>query len=190
MHALPFAAFLFVASPGASITMPPTAALPAGVIVAQTPAPPPAAAVEYSDDYQLRAKIHKIGSFAMLPLAGAEYALGQSVYNGNTNQKSAHIAVGLGITSLFAVNTVTGVWNLWEGRNDPNGRTKRWAHALLMMASDAGFVATWASAPGGGERRSTTTSTSVTDQRNTHRTMAVTSLALGTAGYLLMLIGR
>ena len=173
MTALPFAAFLFIAPVSAP---------------AQTPAPPPPPVIEYSDEYQLRAKIHKVGSFAMLPLAGAEYLLGQSVYNGNTNNKGAHIAVGTAISGLFAINTVTGVWNLYEGRNDPNGRTKRWIHAILMMTADAGFVATAASAPGG-ERRSGT-STTLTDQRNTHRTLALGSLAVGTVGYLIMLIGK
>ena len=187
MHALPFAAFLFVVPAVAPAV--PVPSVPAGVILPQTPVSAPAPAFEYSEDYQLRAKIHKIGSFAMLPLAAIEYKLGQSVYDGNTGNKDMHILTGTAISGLFAVNTVTGVWNLWEGRSDPNGRTKRWAHALLMMASDAGFLATWATAPGG-ERRLTTTSTSVTDQRNTHRTMALTSLALGTAGYVLMLIGK
>ncbi len=188
MHALPFAAFLFVAPATLPVTAPVVAPSEATIILpvvdpsAQTPVAPMAAPVEYSDEYKLRAKIHKIGSFAMLPLAVTEYALGTSVYNGNTGNKGLHIATGVGISSLFAVNTVTGLWNLWEGRNDENGRTKRFAHALLMLASDAGFVATFATAP---EGRSNTT-----DQRNTHRTMALTSLALGTAGYLLMLIGK
>lgn len=166
MTALPIAAFLFLAP----VSAPP-----------QTPAPAPPPAIEYSDAYQLRAKVHKIGSFAMLPLAGTEFLLGNSVYNGNLNNKGAHIAVGVGISTLFAVNTVTGVWNLIESRNDPNGRTKRWVHAVLMMTADAGFVATFASAPG---------SRGTTDQRDTHRTLALGSLAIGTAGYLIMLLGK
>jgi len=39
-----------------------------------------AAAVEHSDAYQTRAKIHKYASFATLPLFAAEVALGQSLY--------------------------------------------------------------------------------------------------------------
>lgn len=187
MTSLPFAAFLFVAPVVAPAAAPVPAPVPAGVILPQTPVSAPAPVIEYSDAYQLRAKVHKIGSFAMLPLAAAEYALGQSVYNGNTGNKDLHVATGAAIGGLFAINTVTGVWNLVESRNDPNGRTKRWAHALLMMAADAGFLATAAMAPES-ERRSVTTS--VTDQRSRHRTMALTSLALGTAGYLLMLIGK
>lgn len=186
MTSLPFAAFLFVAPVVAPAVPSAPVDVPAGVILPQTPVTA-APVIEYSDAYQLRAKVHKIGSFAMLPLAAAEFALGQSVYNGNTGRKDLHVATGAAIGGLFAVNTVTGVWNLIESRKDPNGRTKRWAHALLMMAADAGFLATAALAPEN-ERRSSTTS--LTDQRDRHRTMALTSLALGTAGYLLMLIGK
>lgn len=172
MTSLPFAAFLFVAP----VTAP-----------AQTPAPPPPPVVEYSDAYQLRAKVHKIGSFAMLPLAGAEYFLGQSIYTtSNENKKSAHVAVGAAIGTLFAVNTVTGVWNLYDSRHDPNGRTKRWVHAILMMTADAGFLATAGSAPDGEGRRSGSSSS----DRSTHRTLALTSLAVGTVGYLIMLVGK
>ena len=37
-------------------------------------------AVEHSDAYQTRAKIHKYASFATLPLFGTELVLGQSLY--------------------------------------------------------------------------------------------------------------
>jgi len=170
MTALPIAAFLFLTPVAAP---------------AQTPMSKPVPVVEYSDAYQMRAKVHKIGSFAMLPLVGIEYALGTSVYNGNTNNKGAHVAVGATIGGLFAVNTVTGVWNLYESRNDPNGRTKRWVHALLMMTADAGFLATAGSAPDGEGRLGASSS-----GRSTHRTLALTSLAVGTVGYLIMLVGK
>jgi hypothetical protein len=173
MTALPFAAFLFVAPVAAP---------------AQTPVSKPAPVVEYSDAYQTRAKIHKIGSFAMLPLAGAEYLLGTSVYNGNIDKKGAHVAVGATIGGLFAVNTVTGVWNLVESRHDPNGRTKRWIHALLMMTADAGFLATATITPES-ERRLQLTG-GVDSNRSLHRTLALTSLTVGTVGYLIMLIGK
>src|SRR6185437_15734597 len=70
-----------------------------------------AAAVEHSDAYLLRAKIHKYASFATLPLFAAEFALGQSLYNTPSNagsQRAAHAAIGAGIVGLFGVNTVTG----------------------------------------------------------------------------------
>jgi hypothetical protein len=144
-------------------------------------------AFETSEAYQTRAKIHKYASFATLPLLGSELIVGESLYTSLSNgQKSAHIAIGSGIVGLFAVNTVTGVWNLWESRTNPAGRTKRFAHGLLMLASDVGFVATSMSGPGNGRN---TVAATFDANASTHRTIAITSISLATAGYLIMLIG-
>lgn len=151
-----------------------------------------AAAVEHSDAYHTRAKIHKIASFATLPLFAAEVALGQSLYNstnGGTTRGStgAHVAVGTGIIGLFAVNTITGAWNLFgEDRQEHSGRALRLVHGLLMMAADAGFVATSATGPGGGHRGLAVATTSA----STHRAIALSSIGVGTAGYLIMLLGH
>ena len=71
----------------------------------QTPRPQ---AIEYSDAYETRAKIHRIASYATLPLIGTEIVLGQKLYNDpaglTSSYKGAHIAVGTAITGLFAVN--------------------------------------------------------------------------------------
>ena len=148
-------------------------------------------AIEHSDAYQTRAKIHKYASFATLPLFGAELALGQSLFNTPANaggKRAAHAAVGAGIIGLFAVNTVTGAWNLFgEGRQDKEGRTLRLVHGLLMMAADAGFLATWASGPHSGRLRTALTFES---DKVRHRDMAIASISVGTAGYLLMLFGN
>jgi hypothetical protein len=144
-------------------------------------------AFETSEAYQTRAKIHKYASFATLPLLGSELIVGESLYTSLSNgQKSAHIAIGAGIVGLFAVNTVTGVWNLWESRTNPAGRTKRFAHGLLMLASDAGFVATSMSGPGNGRN---TVAATFDANASRHRTIAITSISLATAGYLIMLVG-
>ena len=146
-------------------------------------------AFETSEAYQTRAKIHKYASFATLPLVGTELLVGQSLYNsGSTSARSAHIALGAGIVGLFAVNTVTGVWNLWESRTNPADRKRHVIHGLLMLASDAGFAATSMTGPGHG-RNTTTQSQTFIDQRSLHRTIAITSIGLATAGYLVMLIG-
>jgi hypothetical protein len=150
----------------------------------QSPAPvvPP---FEYSDAYKTRLKIHKIASFATLPLFATELILGQSIYNdgGGGGKKDAHVAVGASIGVLFGINTVTGVWNLLESRKDPNGRTKRIVHSVLMLAADAGFVATAALAPDSEHG-------SVSDDRGAHRAMAITSIGLATTSYLIMLLTR
>ena len=151
----------------------------------QTPRP---AAIELSEGYETRAKIHKIASYATLPLLGTEAILGTQLYNDPTGRlssyKTPHIVVGTAITGLFAVNTVTGVWNLVEGWKDPNHRTLRLTHGLLMLASDVGFVAAYGTGPGG--RNLTTFDT----QKNTHRTVVFTTMGVATAGYLLMLFGN
>jgi hypothetical protein len=91
-----------------------------------------------------------------------------------------HSAIGVGIGGLFAVNTVTGVWNLWEARHDPNGRRRRLIHGISMLGADAGFVATGLLAPGdeGGGSRST------------HRTVALTSMGVAAGSYVYMLLTR
>jgi hypothetical protein len=146
-----------------------------------------AAAIEHSDAYLTRAKIHRYASYATLPLFAAELALGASIYNGVDHgdwKKSAHGAVGAAIVGLFGVNTVTGAWNLFgEGWSD-QGRSLRVLHGLLMMAADAGFVATSMSTPS--EHRGFTFQA----DRNTHRNLALTSIGVGTTGYLVMLFGH
>jgi len=147
-------------------------------------------AVEYSEGYRTRLKIHKYASYATLPLFVAQFAVGQKLYNGNGSDsaRSWHGALAAGTAVLFGVNTVTGVWNLSEGRKDPNHRTKRMVHGILMAVADAGFVATGLTAPesehdggefayeGGGNNRST------------HRAVALTSMGIATVAYLMMLI--
>lgn len=134
----------------------------------------------YSDGYQLRAKIHKYASFATLPIFGAQYLLGRKLDDGTGSEtvRATHAAIATTMVGLFGVNTVTGVWNLWEGRENPAGRTRRLIHAILMLGSDAGFVATGMLAPtndGGGNRQ-------------LHKAVAITSMGVASAGYLLMLL--
>jgi hypothetical protein len=146
-------------------------------------------AIEHSDAYQTRAKIHKYASFATLPLFATELWLGQSLFNTpDDGKRGVHAAVGAGIIGLFGVNTVTGAWNLFgEGRQDKEGRTLRLVHGLLMMAADGGFLATWATAPHHERLR---TAPNFDSNRATHRNIAVASISVGTAGYLLMLFGN
>ena len=143
-------------------------------------------AIEYSDGYYTRAKIHKYASFATLPLFATEYWLGQSMYNGTVtdSKKTAHGIVGAGIVSLFAVNTVTGVWNMWESRKDPANHKLKLLHGVLMMAADVGFVASTTSAPGNKRNLN------FLNDEQRHRTIALTSIGIATGSYLLMLFGN
>jgi hypothetical protein len=143
-------------------------------------------AIQFSDAYYTRLAIHRYASYASLPLFAAEYALGQSLYNQtadsllrSSSTRSWHGLVANAIGVVFAVNTVTGVWNLWEGRKATEGRTRRYVHAGLMLLSDAGFVWTAALAP---NRRNLAT------QRVTHRNVAMISIGTSVVGDLMMLI--
>jgi hypothetical protein len=158
--------------------------------VEQDPQPLHAGAIEHSDAYVTRRKIHKIASFATLPLFATELVLGQNLYNTPSTGgiKAAHILVGTGIVGLFGVNTVTGVWNMFgEDRQDPNGRMLRLVHGLLMLASDAGFAATSMTGPNSDSQRQALTYES---RAALHRNLAVASISVGTAGYLIMLFGN
>jgi hypothetical protein len=112
--------------------------------------------------------------------------LGEKLDDGTPSDgvKTAHTATAIGVASLFGVNTVTGVWNLWESRKDPAHRGRRITHAVMMLGADAGFVATGMLAPDVDDPNK------YLDRRSTHRTVALTSMAVATASYLMMLFWK
>ncbi len=148
-------------------------------------------AVEYSDAYATRLKIHQFASYTEIPLFAAEYLLGEKLLRDQRNGinqggedggnrssvRGAHSAVAGGLGVLFAVNTVTGGWNLYESRKDPAGRTRRWIHTIAMLAADAGFL--WTASAAEGARESDAGA-------RTHRTRAIASMSLATASTLMM----
>jgi hypothetical protein len=142
-------------------------------------------AVSYSDEYYTRLTIHRYGSYAMLPLFAAEYSLGQNLINDASPSswiKPTHTGVALGIGALFGINTITGAWNLWDSRDDPSGRTRRFLHTGLMLASDLGFAITGAMTP---EHRSFDFN-AVQQSQNRHRNWAIGSMAVSAAGTAMM----
>ena len=141
-----------------------------------------AKAVEYSDWYTRRLTIHRWASWTMLPVFAAQYAAGTQLMQKGSDAPSwarnGHRALATATAGLFGINTVTGGWNLWEGRADPAGRKWRIAHSVLMLAADAGFTATGLlaeEAEGSGDRR------------RLHRTVAETSMGVAMVGWLMML---
>src|SRR5476649_2080706 len=106
-------------------------------------------AVEVSDMYELRLKIHYLASYATIPIFAAQAVVGEQLYNAESQgiaapkgMKGAHDAIAVALGVLFAVNTVTGAWNWWETRSHEKGRTWRTIHAALMLVADAGFAYT------------------------------------------------
>jgi len=144
-------------------------------------------AIDYSDAHQTRAKIHKYTSWAALPLMATEFALGEKLYNDpnsiNSSSRGVHGAVGAGLIGVFGVQSVTGVWNLVESNQAP-GRAKRLVHGILMLAAEGGFVAAAVTAPGHGRNELI----NFDANKSTHRNIAIVSIGVGTAGYLMMLL--
>lgn len=139
----------------------------------------PGQAVEHSDAYYTRLTIHRYGSYAILPLFGAQYYLGSKLIDGGAEDwvKPTHRAVAFTVAGVFALNTVTGVWNLIESRNDKEGRGRRFLHAALMLAADAGFAYTGTLA---GD------ASLLGESAEKHRNAALTSMGIATAGAIVM----
>ena len=143
--------------------------------------------VELSDWYYRRNTIHHVASYTMLPLFAAQYVSGRRVYADLANAPRwatrTHQVAATGVAALFVVNTVTGGWNLWEGRRVPEGRGRRLVHSALMLAADAGFTYTGLLAERAEEDYTGR-------DRRVHRTVALTSVGVAAAGYLVMLVGE
>jgi hypothetical protein len=150
-------------------------------------------AIEYSDWYYRRLTMHRIASYAELPLFAGEYVLGERLLHytqyerAPSGLKTAHVLVAGGLGTLFAFNTVTGGWNLWESRKDPAGRTRRILHTVLMLAADGGFFATAAAANGGGEHHDQLSNQPYRPPDNQlHQRLAEVSMGIGLAGTVMM----
>jgi hypothetical protein len=144
-------------------------------------------AIEHSDFYYTVLTVHRIASYATIPLFVSEYFLGQKLISnppGSRSAQAAHSLVALGLAGLFGVNTATGLWNLWDSRKDQTGRARRYIHAALMIAADAGFVATASAAPS--PRRVTSND----PEANRHRTLAIASMSTALASYVMMLLWK
>jgi hypothetical protein len=156
------------------------------VATQDSPTPRPVA-FAYSDAYHVRNKIHHVASFAMLPLFIAEAYIGQKMFNDpaqiTPSMQHAHSGIAKGIGVLFGVNSVTGVWNLVEGRKDPNGLMLRTIHAVLMLVADAGFLATAVTHP---SSRNAESVAIYDPKKNQHMALAYASVSTATVGYLIM----
>jgi hypothetical protein len=154
-------------------------------------------AVEYSDWYARRLAVHRIASYTMLPLFAAEYVLGDRLIrqqegaargddyvHGST--RNLHSVAAGAIAGLFTIHTVTGLWNLYESRHDPADRKLRTAHTILLLAADAGFVATGALAGDASENEGGSPGSSA----RTHRDVAIASMGVATVGTAIMWFHR
>lgn len=160
-------------------------------VPSDTPPPvrtrPRVKAIEVSEWYDRRLTLHRRLSYATIPLFAFQWAAGEQIWEKGRNApqwaRTGHRIGATTIAGVFTVNTVTGVWNLWESRAVPEGRTRRYLHAVSMLAADAGF--TWA-----GAVLSEQAEKSI-DKRRLHRTVALSSLGLSfTSGVLMKLLNK
>lgn len=116
---------------------------------------PRAHSIEVSDSYGWKFRTHRIGSYLIIPLFAAQYAMGselltqkQDVYFGrrkesvNATLRNAHLATAIGVGTVFLANTATGAMLMYENRHDPHNRGLKIAHTALMLIADGGFAAT------------------------------------------------
>ena len=139
-------------------------------------------AIEVSDWYARRLTLHRRLSYVTIPLFAMQWTFGQQIWEkGNEAPAWARTGHRVGATSIaavFTVNTVTGVWNLWDSRHTPQGRWRRYFHAASMLTADAGF--TYAGAVLS-ERAETDFAA-----RRLHRTIALSSMGITVTSGLLM----
>ncbi len=142
-------------------------------------------AVEYGSGYATRLKIHQILSWTMLPLFALQYASGNQLLEYGSAApdwaQNLHGPTATALAGVFAVNTITGAWNLWDSRKDPAGRTRRYIHSALMLIADAGFVYTGTLAD---------EAEASEDVREQHRNVALASMGVATASWLMMLLWK
>ncbi len=141
--------------------------------------------VEYSDWYGRRLAIHRTLTWAMIPLFAVSYYTGERLArDGRVNSpyavRALHPYAATGAAAVFGVNTVTGVWNLWAGRHDPEGRKRRFLHSILFMVADAGFA--YAGSIGEQARDNS-------EIRDRHRTIALSSMGVSYVSMMIMLLG-
>jgi hypothetical protein len=155
------------------------------IVPSDTPPPTPAQrvrAVEVSEWYGRRLTLHRRLSYTVIPLFAFQYAAGDQIWEKGAAApewaRRGHRIGAATIGGVFLVNTVTGVWNLWDSRHVEEGRARRYLHAASMLVADAGF--TWA-----GAVLSEQAERSIA-KRRLHRNVALSSIALSITSGLIM----
>ena len=142
--------------------------------------------IQVSDWYERRLRIHRYLAYTTIPLYAFQAIAGNQLYQESTGApewaKTGHRVGATALATVFTVNTVTGLWNLWDSRSVPQGRTRRTIHTVLMLASDAGFTYT-------GIKLSNEAENSLAKRRQ-HRNLAYASMGVAITGSGMMLIWR
>ena len=146
-------------------------------------------AVEMSDAAVLRLRIHRYASYTTIPLFVVQSVAGNQLYQADQGgverpgwAKTTHSVGAAGLGALFTVNTITGVWALWDQRANQEGRARRWVHSLLMLGSDAGFA--WTGIKLAEDAKNSQ------DSRDQHRKVAYISMGAALTSYGIMFFGN
>lgn len=138
--------------------------------------------VEVSEWYERRLTLHRRLSYTVLPLFAFQYTAGSRIWDKGPDApewaRTGHRVGAAAIAGVFTVNTVTGLWNLWDSRMVEQGRGRRYMHAASMMVANAGF--TWAGAVLSEQAERDAA------KRRLHRSVAITSMAIAVTSGLLM----
>jgi hypothetical protein len=139
-------------------------------------------AVEYGGFYHTRLKVHRILSWSMIPLFIGSYVTGDQILKHRNDPPkwatTLHKPFAIATGSVFAVNTVTGLWNLWDSRKNLEGQTKRTVHSLLFIAATAGFTYTGTSLARDAVNRE--------DRNRFHRQVALASMGVSVVSWGMM----
>ena len=142
--------------------------------------------VEVGEWYERRLRIHRYGAYATIPLFVFQAAAGNELYHKSSAAadwaRNGHRVGATALATVFSINTVTGLWNLWDSRSVPQGRTRRSIHTLLMLASDAGFAYAGIKLSEDAEQSA--------DARRKHRNLAYASMGVAVTGGGMMLLWR
>lgn len=154
-------------------------ALPAPHEVAAMAAPSAPQDVDYSARFYDRLSLHQLGTKALLPLFALQYVAGSQLADKGNDApgwaKVGHRVGATGVAALFIKNVYTGLPILAESARDPQDRGRRFTHVTLMLLASAGFTATGVLAD---------YAEGSPDDREMHRTLALSSIGLATVGYL------
>lgn len=144
-----------------------------------------ARAIEVSEWYGRRLTIHRIASYAMVPVFTAQYVAGSQLYDAEQTLTAApgwarpvHKVGAATVAGIFGVNTVTGLWNLWDSRHVEEKRWLRYSHALAMLGADVAFAYT-------GIKLSQEAENSA-EKRREHRNTAIYAMGLSVGSGLVM----
>jgi len=154
-------------------------------VPSDTPPPvvrPRVKAIEVSEWYDRRLTLHRRLSYATIPLFAFQFAAGREIWKEGPSAdawaRNGHRVGAAALAGVFAVNTVTGVWNLWDSRAAEEGRARRYLHATSMLLADAGF--TWAGAVLSEQAETSS------EKRRMHGAVALSSIGLSLVSGLIM----